>query len=83
MALLLVLLVVVFAVAAPAAAFSAGLRLGLERGRAHAVAEERRDLLDRMERAELSGQTALVTELSRLYRGLPPAGPSRPGGDST
>jgi hypothetical protein len=74
MALLLVLIVLVFAVAAPVAAFSAGLRLGLERGRAQATAEERRDLLDRMERAELSGQAGLVTELSRLYRGLPPAG---------
>jgi hypothetical protein len=78
MALLLVLLVLMFAVVAPLAAFTAGIRLGADRRRAEADAAERRELLDRMERAELSGQTALLAELAQLYRslssgrGLPP-----------
>jgi hypothetical protein len=66
--LALVLLVLLFAVVAPAAAFVAGLRIGTDRGRAEADLAERRELLDRMERAELSGQEALLAELARLYR---------------
>jgi hypothetical protein len=68
MALLLVVLVLLFGVIAPVAAFGAGLKSGSERARREAAADERRELLDRMERAELSGQTALLAELSDLYR---------------
>lgn len=68
MALLLVLLVLLLGFVAPVAAYGAGLRAGTERARREAAADERRELLDRMERAELSSQTALLAELSDLYR---------------
>jgi hypothetical protein len=72
MAALLVLLVLLFAVVAPVAAFLVGYRLGQERGREAASVDERRDLLDRMERAQLSGQTDLLAALGELYRGRDP-----------
>lgn len=68
MALLLVLVVLLLGVVAPVAAFGAGVRSGADRVRREAAADERRELLDRMERAELSGHTALLAELSSLYR---------------
>jgi hypothetical protein len=65
---LLLILVLIFAVAAPALAFAFGSRAGYERGRQQALAEERQDLLDRMERAQYSQQPELLAALSEVYR---------------
>jgi hypothetical protein len=63
---LLVFVLILLILVLPAASFVAGMQV--ERRRS--VRNEKLDILDRMERAELSNRPELVRELGELYTNL-------------